>query len=48
MVRRPHLQLLASRGADKIKLSTERIRTRAPAAAGGEDRDAWFARSMGV
>ena len=54
MVRRPHLQKLASRGAENIPLESERIRTQrdseeapriAPAPVGG-DRDAWFAESM--
>jgi glycosyltransferase involved in cell wall biosynthesis len=34
MVRRPHLQLLASRGGEQVKLKTQRIRTKSPQTGG--------------
>lgn len=56
MVRRPHLQWLASRGAENAKLQAERITTSEAVLAGGNvaargagaaiDRDHWFAERM--
>ena len=48
MVRRPHLQLLASRGAERMELTTERIHSNGGGVDSGMDRDAWCAESMGV